>query len=393
MLKLKLNQIKANPWNCNFLGTQEKHKLKQRMEQDGPEKTPPLMVRKITQNNYELVDGEQRWTIANELGWETINAIEHKVNDIQTRALCISYNRWRGRLNWFKLYDIIKKDQDQGIDLKEAYQNALSNKEIEWLLSLENLTTQTRPILEEAIKQHPEITLEQLHLLSLFPTAQQQDLVAKFKKPIVAQALLQALNPLLPKAQASPAQPPFYSKQAIPYHLLEKTKDQNINNTSEKTADPSSKQTGDRSETHIEQKEPKTSPFEPQSWKPQQDKTQPTPPNLTETTETDIEQTAHREEERHQAWLVEVSYNCDCNRHYRVNFKNMSVVVQKQNLLFEHADLKPHTFQVHCKKCNSDHAFAVEGTEYETKQIFCRRCRPPREGILDANTGEAIWFI
>jgi len=151
MLQLRLTQIRANPWNCNVSGDQEKQKLKQRMSEDGPEKTPPVVVRKI-KDSYELVDGEQRWTIAKELNWETINAIEREADDIQTRTLCVSYNRWRGHLNWFKLYDIVKKDQDTGINLKEAYQNALSNKEIEWLLSLENLIFEARLTLEEALK-------------------------------------------------------------------------------------------------------------------------------------------------------------------------------------------------------------------------------------------------
>jgi len=71
----------------------------------------------------------------------------------------------------------------------------------------------------------------------------------------------------------------------------------------------------------------------------------------------------------------------------------MSVVVQKENELFEHVDMKPRTFQVHCDKCNSEHEFAVEGTEGETKQVFCRRCKPlPRKGILDVNSGEVTWL-
>ncbi|MDR0460575.1 MAG: ParB/RepB/Spo0J family partition protein [Nitrososphaerota archaeon] len=211
--QLKLTQIKANQWNCNYLGPKETQALKQHMQKDGPEKTLPIVVRK-TQNNsnqddednqqqqqqeqcYEIVDGEHRWAIARELGWETINAIERDVDDQQSKSLCITYNRIRGRLNWIKLYDIIKKDQTTGINITQAYGEALSDKEIEWLLALDNLIPQARTVLEEALKKHPEYTLEQLYMLSLFPPAQQESLMEKFKTPLILQSLKQILTPFL----------------------------------------------------------------------------------------------------------------------------------------------------------------------------------------------------
>ncbi|MCL2257082.1 MAG: ParB/RepB/Spo0J family partition protein [Candidatus Bathyarchaeota archaeon] len=210
--QLKLTQIKANQWNCNYLGPKETQALKQHMQKDGPEKTLPLVVRK-TQNNtnqndednqqqqqeqyYEIVDGEHRWAIARELGWETINVIERDVDDQQSKSLCITYNRIRGRLNWIKLYDIIKKDQTTGINITQAYGDALSDKEIEWLLALDNLIPQARTVLEEALKKHPEYTLEQLYMLSLFPPTQQESLMEKFKTPLILQSLKQILTPFL----------------------------------------------------------------------------------------------------------------------------------------------------------------------------------------------------
>ncbi|MDR0492976.1 MAG: ParB N-terminal domain-containing protein, partial [Nitrososphaerota archaeon] len=82
MITLKLTQIQANQWNCNYLGPKETHALKQHMQKDGPEKTQPIIVRKTQQNTnnndneynqqeqqYEIVDGEHRWAIAKEHGW------------------------------------------------------------------------------------------------------------------------------------------------------------------------------------------------------------------------------------------------------------------------------------------------------------------------------------
>jgi ParB-like chromosome segregation protein Spo0J len=321
------------------------------MKEDGPEKTVPVVVRKLA-DDYELVDGERRWEIATELGWVTIKAIEQQADDLQARALCISYNRWRGRLNWFKLYDVLKKDIDEGINVFESYREALSGKEIEFILSLGNLVPEARRVLEDSLKRYPEITLEQLHLLSLFPASQQESLVEKFKTPVVSQALLQALNPFLSKNQRELNANGDIRQQ-------EKARNSNIRCVPERAA---KSLFSEKSDKHL---------TSPQLSKP----------------------SIERKRETQKALLIEVSYDCECGRHYRANFKNLSIVTQKQNMLFEHVDMKPRTFQVHCDKCNSDHEFAVDGVENETKQILCRRCKPlPRKGILDVNTGEVTWL-
>ena len=374
MLQLRIDQIRANPWNCNVLGAQEKQKLKQRMSEDGSEKTPPVVVRKI-QDSYELVDGEQRWTIAKELNWETLNALEREADDIQTRTLCVSYNRWRGHLNWFKLYDIVKKDQEEGIDLWEAYQNALSNKELEWVLSLGNLVFEARLTLEEALKKYPEITLEQLYLLSLFPASQQESLVEKFKTPVASQALLQILNPLLAKNPASAycnqnlKYPPEKATNPLFSELITQGLDAHTNQTYNVQANlPANLRSNNRGELNSNHALAEIDP--------------------------DVEQTSSgAEAEWQQAKLIEQSYDCECGQHYRVNFKNDTVVIQKQNLLFEHINLKPRVFQVYCRKCASEQEFIIDYATEETKQVFCRRCRPPREGILDADTREVTWII
>jgi ParB-like chromosome segregation protein Spo0J len=397
VLKLDLEQIRANAWNCNFLGTQERHNLKQRMSEDGPEKTLPVVVRKVL-DTYELVDGEHRWAIARELGWKTINALEREADDLQSRALCISYNRWRGRLNWFKLCDIVKKDQDKGIDIEKAYQEALSSKELEELLTLNSLIPEAKIVLEDALKKHPEITLEHLYLLSQFPATQQERLVEKFKTPVVAHALMQALTPFIQRNQPQP-----YAKETNPQPTLQETKNQTTYTIPQRAPQPIyPKEAIDKTETPIE-KETNTQPT-PTMTKPaplsslspeslmRQDDPKPNTPAISQLKNSDMEQAADRQEFQ-QAILLAVSYDCACGRHYNINFKNRAVLVQKQNLLFEHVDIKPRTFQVHCNKCNSNHEFTVEGIENQTLQIFCRRCKPlPREGRLDSNTGEAAWL-
>jgi hypothetical protein len=217
MLKLCLGQIRANAWNCNFLGTAEQQALKQRMSEDGPEKTLPIVVRKMPDGDYEIVDGEHRWIIARELGWETIQAFEREADDLQSRALCIGYNRLRGRLNWIKLYEVVKKDLDAGIDLAKAYGEVLTEKELDWLLSLGNLIPKARLVLEDSLKRYSEYSLEQLYMLSLFPAIQQESLVERFKTPIVLHVLRQTLAPFLPEKIPSGSSP---TKETSNYQQL-----------------------------------------------------------------------------------------------------------------------------------------------------------------------------
>ncbi|MCL2287985.1 MAG: ParB/RepB/Spo0J family partition protein [Candidatus Bathyarchaeota archaeon] len=381
MLTLKLEQIKANTWNCNFLGAQERSNLKQRMNQDGPQKTLPIVVRK-TDTGYEIVDGEHRWTIAKELGWENINAIEREADDLQSRALCIGYNRWRGRLNWFKLYEVVKKDADAGIDLVQAYQEALSNQELQWILALGNLVPEAKKVLEEALKKHPEITLEQLYILSLFPASQQSGIVEKFKTPVVAQALTHSLTQFTQKTQTQTKETPNQNNQP-PTALLKDTTPNNLSKNAFKSTSPQ------ECYPTFHAKTPNTQYLSSQNID-QQDKSNPNLSAISQGTNLSSNQGSMCWEVG-RALLLAVGYTCDCGRHYHVNFKNLSIVVQKENLLFEHVNIEPHVFLVRCRRCNSEHEFAVEE---ETKvKIFCRRCKPtPREGLLDVNAGEVTWF-
>jgi ParB-like chromosome segregation protein Spo0J len=162
LLKLELGKVKPNNWNCNFLTEDERQKLKHWMSLSGPEKTPPIIVRHVN-DAYEIVDGEQRWRAAGELGWLCIYAIEVESEDSEAKALCISYNLLKGRMNWFKLCDIIDKE------MKEACRAVLNNEEIEKALSLRNIHVEARRILEKALLAGFQLTLDHLHVISLFP--------------------------------------------------------------------------------------------------------------------------------------------------------------------------------------------------------------------------------
>jgi hypothetical protein len=175
LLKLELEKVKPNVWNCNFLTDGERRKLKRQMSISGPEKTPPIMVRLID-GAYEIVDGEQRCGVAGELGWQYINAVQVEAEDSEAKALCLSYNHLRGRINWFKLCDIMDED------VREACKGVLNHEEMEKVLSLRNVDASARRLLETALLQGSQLTLEHLHLISTFPKEYQRQAAEKAVK-------------------------------------------------------------------------------------------------------------------------------------------------------------------------------------------------------------------
>ncbi|MCL2135746.1 MAG: ParB/RepB/Spo0J family partition protein [Candidatus Bathyarchaeota archaeon] len=378
-MKIKLNQIKANSWNSNFLNEQEKEALKQCLIQAGPEKTLPIIIRPIPEKDhycYEIIDGEHRWTIAKELGWEKLETIILQADDLQARAYCVSYNKWRGRFNWFKLHDIIKKDQDNGINIEETYKDALTNKELKHLLSLDNFVPKARLSLEDSLKKHPEFTLEQLHLLSKFPADQQESLSETYKKPLTTHLLTRLLTPFLQKNQPTTASWPNRDR-----YLPNGTQNQPNTLLHEKTINPHSNNTNHNTNTIAEQQDKPPETFETDNLFSQ----------AKDFTKEEQETKNTRKEPK--AVLLAVGYNCNCGKLYQVNFKKSTIITQKENLLFEHIDFKTNTFLVHCNHCDNDHEFTAENMDSEgIMPIFCNRCNPNRKGLLNVNTKEVTWL-
>lgn len=203
MLKLELGKVKPNNWNCNFLTEDERLKLKHRMSLSGPEKTPPIIVRHFD-DVYEIVDGEQRWRAAGELGWPCIYAMEVEAEDSEAKALCLSYNHLKGRMNWFKLCDIIDKE------MKEACRAVLNNEEIEKILSLRNVHAEARHLLEKALLEGFQLTLEHLHIISSFPPEIQRQVAENALKYQSGVGELKALKERLTT--------PSFGKTAVSLH-------------------------------------------------------------------------------------------------------------------------------------------------------------------------------
>jgi hypothetical protein len=371
------------------MGETEHEALKQRLITQNPNTIDPLIIRLTPEGIYEIVDGEHRWKIAQELGWNEIEVFVIDIaDDLEAKARCISNSKLRGHVNWIKLAKILKQDFETGVNLTEAYKNILSEKEIEELFSLDTLVPKARLDLEEAVKKFPTIPLYDLHMIAQFPTHLQEQIAQEYKTyPIASHALARTLNKYTKHTQHTNT--PTTNN---PHQLLSEEEKNQTNNLPEKLVNPLSPNDILRKLNIQKQQQ-----CEANHQKP----TQPNPTNrLDNGSDGNSSETALSNDSKFHALLLEAGFCCDCGHVYRVQLKDrvqlksVDFLVQNKHRIFEHIELNPRIFLVHCDNCNSDQEIRVNNTDdsMESVAIFCRQCNPTREGVLDIITGDAVWF-
>jgi hypothetical protein len=385
-MRLLVDQIRANSWNCNYMGEIEREALKQCLIAQGPKTLEPLLVRLMPDGGYELVDGEHRWRIAKELGWDTLEVVVLDIDYLEAKARCVSSSILRGHADWFKLAQVVKQDAEAGVNVSEVYKNVLSDTALVELFSLDALVPKARLDLEEAVKKFSAITLSDLHMISQFPAYLQEELAEEYKThPITSHSLAHTLNKYTKQTQIS------YTK-GNPSYLSGGVQSQN----------------GSLPEKFEGPMDPNEALRKLNAWRKQQKLA--TNPKTTQTRgldSFDMDSCDNSGEalsvaevlEAFSALLRTAGFCCECGRLYLFHFKdkmyvkNFDAVVQKENRLFEHIDVKPRTFLVHCNGCNSSQEITVDNIDGSAKvTISCRHCQPAREGALDVTTGDAVWF-
>jgi len=192
MMKIELNLIRPNAWNTNILTSTTRKIIKQRMIAGGPDGTPPIIVRKVGEA-YEIVDGEQRWRIAKELGWKYLDAIVLELTDLEAKKMCFSLNKNRGWQNWFKLCDEMLKDQQAGVNVYAAYGDAFTKEQIDQILSLRMVTDKVRTALEKILMER-NVPLEYLHMLTFLPPEHQEEILDTVVADIKGEDIAETIN-------------------------------------------------------------------------------------------------------------------------------------------------------------------------------------------------------
>ena len=168
VIELPVEKLKPNPWNVNFLTEDARSRLRSEMAKYRLRAVEPLTVRE-KDGYFEIVDGEQRWRIAKELGWKTIPVIIKEFTDEEVRELCLSYNVLRGHADWFKLAEIMAEEAARGANLSAIYEGVLTQQEIRIILSLNNLDVKAKRILRKMHREKKPFSLEFLDAVTRFP--------------------------------------------------------------------------------------------------------------------------------------------------------------------------------------------------------------------------------
>lgn len=87
--EVKVSEVKPNGWNPKDKDTKEYKQVLRSLAANGLRQ--PIVVREVD-NHYEIIDGEQRFTAAQELGYEKVFVYnEGKMDEKQAKALTIWY--------------------------------------------------------------------------------------------------------------------------------------------------------------------------------------------------------------------------------------------------------------------------------------------------------------
>jgi hypothetical protein len=361
-----------------------------------PELMDPLIVRLMPDGNYEIVDGEHRWRIAQELDWTTIEVFILEADDLTAKTRCVSSSLLRGHVNWFKLAEVVKQDQTAGINLAETYKNILSEKALKELFSLDDLVPKARIDLEEAVKKYATITLSDLHIISQFPTHLQEELAEEYKThSITSHSLTHTLNKYNQQNQPTPTTTNTHSTNSPPFYLAQEKQTQ-TKSLPEKFDRPLVPNDTLRILNAIRKQQEKTDPHPEQTKTPNKSDSD----SFESTSETSGSDETKDNSETFHALLLTVGFCCECGLPYRAHFKdrirakNIAIVAQNQHKVFEHVDVVTRTFLVHCDRCNNNQEIVVDNTAGAAAAvaIVCRHCTPVREGALDVVSGDAVWF-
>lgn len=101
---IELNKIKPNDYNPNVVPEDILAKLRQEIGQKGL--TQPIIVRSRG-NAYEVIDGEHRWQICRDLGWQEIPCIIQDFDDNEAKIKTLQLNYMRGLAVPIKLAHLI----------------------------------------------------------------------------------------------------------------------------------------------------------------------------------------------------------------------------------------------------------------------------------------------
>lgn len=115
--------IKPNPWNPNELSEFMESKLCRSIQEFGFSQA--VIVRKLAENSYEIIDGEHRWGAAQRLGMDKVPCLDlGTMDDSEAKQLCEVFIHLHGNPDTKKEAELIKSLlEDDGLTVETLAHN------------------------------------------------------------------------------------------------------------------------------------------------------------------------------------------------------------------------------------------------------------------------------
>ncbi len=156
--KIELDKIEVNEANPNEMDEKEFENLKKEIKKRGF--LVPIIVRKLGENKYKLIDGEHRFKAVRELGYKEIPAIVLEISEEEEKYLLINLNKIRGSFNPIKyarlVEDLVNKYTLEKV--KEAIY--LSEREIQSLFLIKKVDYTISEVIEKVKEKANELKLK-----------------------------------------------------------------------------------------------------------------------------------------------------------------------------------------------------------------------------------------
>ncbi len=114
IIAVPTDSLAPNPWNTNKLDATAYRKLRESIERLGVFK--PVVVRELENGELEIIGGEHRWSVVNELGWDEIQVANVGcISDAEAKAISVLDNERFGEddeIAFQRLLEDIQSDLD-----------------------------------------------------------------------------------------------------------------------------------------------------------------------------------------------------------------------------------------------------------------------------------------
>jgi ParB/RepB/Spo0J family partition protein len=158
LMEIEVESLEPNPWNPNRMLEEMYHKLKAYIKREGL--VEPIVVRPKA-DGYQILGGYHRWTIAKELGYETVPCAVVDLDDRRAKILSINLNEMKGQ-SVSSLLSQLVHDLSQELTLEDLesqlpYTEAELKDALELLKVPDGLEAMLDEEVEKAERERPHI--------------------------------------------------------------------------------------------------------------------------------------------------------------------------------------------------------------------------------------------